>query len=102
MDYESDAQSPDSDVCEEIESPREYQVIMYNDDYTTMDFVVQILLEVFNKPHSESIGLMKKIHMTGEAVIGIYSYDIAATLVTMTVKTARAYGFPLRCKMEMI
>jgi ATP-dependent Clp protease adaptor protein ClpS len=102
MEYEREAQSPDSDVCEEIESPREDQVIMYNDDYTTMDFVVQILLEVFQKPQTEAVELMKKIHASGKAVIGIYSYDIAATLVTMTVKTARTYGFPLRCKMEMI
>jgi len=84
----------------EFELPPDYNVIMYNDDYTTKDFVVDILESVFHKSVAESIKLMEQIHQTGSAVVGTYTYDIAQTRVAITIRRARRAGFPLRCEME--
>jgi ATP-dependent Clp protease adaptor protein ClpS len=89
-------------VLEDIDEPRMYNVILYNDDYTTMDFVVHVLVSVYHKTTDEAVFLMGKIHKTGKSIAGVYSYDIAATLVTLTISTAREYGFPLRCEMEIL
>jgi ATP-dependent Clp protease adaptor protein ClpS len=96
------AEDSETSVLDDIDEPRMYNVILYNDDYTTMDFVVQVLVSVYHKTPDEAAFLMGKIHKTGKAVIGAYSYDIAATLVTLTIRTARENDFPLRCEMEMI
>jgi ATP-dependent Clp protease adaptor protein ClpS len=76
--------------------PDRYKVTIYNDDVTTMDFVVMILITVFFKDETEAEQLMLKVHHTGKAVVGVYSYDIAVSKVRKATVMAREEGFPLR------
>ena len=80
--------------------PRRFKVIIYNDDFTTMEFVVQILVQVFLKPKSEAMALMLKVHHSDKAVVGIYTYDIAVSKVKRATMMARNEGFPLRLTYE--
>jgi len=88
----------ESDV--ELEEPEFYKVIMWNDDYTTMDFVVEVLTDIFHKSHEEAIEIMLAIHEKGKGVCGTYTYEIAETKVHQTIQRARANQFPLRVTME--
>lgn len=76
--------------------PHMYKVIMLNDDYTTMDFVVNILETVFNKTPKDAETIMMKVHNEGKAIVGIYTYDIAKTKINYTTLKAQNEGFPLR------
>ena len=87
---------------EEIKEPKRYNVIFFNDDFTTTDFVVEMLEKFFNKSTKEAIDLTEKVHKKGSAVVGEYSYDIALTRVSVVTKCARANGFPLRCELKEI
>ncbi len=73
---------------------------MYNDNYTTMEFVVAVLMEVFDKPPSAAEQLMWTIHRSGSAVVGIYPREIAESRRDKAVRLARAAGYPLRCTVE--
>lgn len=84
----------------ELLEPKQYQVIFLNDDYTTKEFVTQILEVIFHKEAIEAERLMEKVHREGSALVGIYTYDIAVTRVNLTMKIARENGFPLRCEMR--
>ena len=75
--------------------PPMYDVIIHNDDYTTMDFVVMILKTIFGKNHDEAMQLMLFVHENGEAVAGTYIYDIAQSKADKATALARAEGFPL-------
>jgi len=77
--------------------PRLYQVILLNDDYTTMEFVVMILRRFFLKSQEAAEALMLKIHIEGEAVCGVYSYDVAQTKVTQVMEFSRKHDQPLMC-----
>lgn len=79
-----------------IGEPRRFKVIIYNDDFTTMDFVVKVLREVFFKQAAEAEALMLAVHKTGQAIVGIYTYDIAKSKVHKATDMARAENFPLR------
>lgn len=79
-----------------LKEPRRYKVTIYNDDFTTMDFVVRVLVEVFFKSEAEAQTLMLQVHKGGKAVVGIYSYDIAMSKVQKATMMARDEGFPLR------
>ena len=76
--------------------PRLYKVIIFNDDVTTMDFVVMILQKVFHKSEQEAEKLMLDVHNNGQAVVGIYTFDIAKTKVGQVTMMAQDKGFPLR------
>jgi ATP-dependent Clp protease adaptor protein ClpS len=78
-----------------------YKVILHNDDYTPMDFVVSILVNIFHKGLNEAEELMLKVHEEGKAVCGVYVKDIAATKVTQVKEIARKNGFPLMATMEL-
>lgn len=78
-----------------IEEPRQYKVIFHNDDITTMEFVTDVLRRVFNKAADEAVTLMMKVHREGQAMVGIYSYDVAMTKASMATTMARSEGFPL-------
>ena len=82
--------------------PRRYKVIIYNDDFTTMEFVVLVLTSVFFKSAEEAEALMLAVHKSGSAVVGIYSYDVAISKVRKATMMAREENFPLRleCKPE--
>ena len=84
----------------EIKEPKKYKVILLNDDYTTMEFVVDILIKIFRKNIEEATQIMLKIHETGKGVCGVYSYEIAATKVAQVKASARQAQFPLRAIME--
>ena len=80
--------------------PSMYKVIMLNDDVTTMEFVVEILIDIFGKESEEAVSLMLKVHHEGRAVIARYIYDIAKTKQRLAMERARANGFPFRIDIE--
>ena len=80
--------------------PRRYKVIIHNDDFTTMDFVVKVLRDIFFMNEQDAETLMMQVHNTGQAVVGIYSYDIAQTKSQKAIKMARENGFPLRLSVK--
>ncbi len=79
-----------------LKKPRRFKVIIYNDDFTTMEFVVQILTCIFFKSGPEAEKLMLQVHRSGSSVVGVYPYDIARSKVDKATKQARNAGFPLR------
>src|SRR5258708_29476806 len=83
-----------------LDRPRVYKVLLHNDDYTPMEFVVLILREVFNKSDADSTAIMLHAHTHGFAVAGIYSFEIAETKVQQTMALASKASFPLLCTME--
>ncbi|MCL4475810.1 MAG: ATP-dependent Clp protease adapter ClpS [Nitrospirae bacterium] len=84
----------------EVKSPALYRVLLLNDDYTTMDFVVRILETVFHKPPAEATQIMLNVHKKGMAVCGVFTRDIAETKVSTVHELARGKGYPLMCIME--
>ena len=80
----------------DLREPRRYKVTIYNDDFTTMEFVVKILTQVFFKSEAEAEALMLKVHHSDKAVVGVYSYDIAVSKVRRATAMAREEGHPLR------
>ena len=82
------------------EPPRMYQVVMLNDDYTPMEFVVMVLQEYFKHDLETSTQIMLKIHHDGRGVCGVFSKDVAATKVELVLAAARRGGHPLQCIME--
>ena len=84
----------------DLREPRRYKVTIYNDDFTTMEFVVKILVTVFFKSEAEAQTLMLQVHHSDKAVVGIYSYDIAVSKVQKATLMAREENFPLRLTYE--
>ena len=82
--------------------PQMYQVVMLNDDYTPMEFVVVVIQEFFNKDRETATQIMLKIHLDGKAVCGIYSKDVAATKVDQVQEAAKQAGHPLQCVSEPV
>jgi ATP-dependent Clp protease adaptor protein ClpS len=85
---------------EKVKEPEEYMVLLLNDDYTTMEFVVTVIMTVFHKPLPEATKIMLDVHKKGKGTVGIYSYDIAVTKINQVHLLARQNGFPLKCTME--
>lgn len=83
-----------------LKEPPRFSVLLHNDDYTTMEFVVEILQRFFQKTGEAATQIMLKIHHSGKAVAGIYSFDIAETKVTQVHEYSRSKGFPLKCSIE--
>lgn len=75
--------------------PRRYKVLFHNDDYTTMEFVVEVLKKFFHKNDTEAVFIMLKVHRTGSGVAGVYTRDVAETKVSEVMKYARENGMPL-------
>lgn len=80
--------------------PSMYRVLIHNDDYTTMEFVVEVLQHVFRKPFEEATMIMLNVHKSGTGVCGLFTYEIAETKVDIVHNLARERGFPLKCTME--
>jgi ATP-dependent Clp protease adaptor protein ClpS len=87
-------------IREKTQEPRLYKVILHNDDYTTMDFVVLVLESVFLKSPAEAFRIMMQVHVDGQGLCGFYPYEIAETKVTTVHELARERGFPLRASLE--
>ena len=85
-----------------IREPKHYRVIMHNDDFTSMDFVVEILTDIFRKAPPEAERLMLMVHESGRAAIGSYPYDMAVTKVNAATARAKSQGFPFRMTVEEI
>lgn len=93
-------ESVTSDTEEDVKEPPLYKVLLHNDDYTSMEFVVEVLMHVFNKPIAEATGIMLNVHKQGTGLCGHYPYDVAETKVETVHLLARERGFPLKCSME--
>jgi len=87
-------------VEQELELPPMYKVLIHNDDYTTMEFVVEVLQKVFHKTAAEATRIMLLVHKSGSGVCGVFTEDIAETKVEIVHHLARKSGFPLQCTME--
>jgi ATP-dependent Clp protease adaptor protein ClpS len=96
-DYEFDEQVQ---YDEQTAEPPKYKVILLNDDYTTFDFVISVLIQVFKKPEIEAVQITMDVHKRGYGLCGIYTREIAETKVATVHEMSEAAGFPLRCIME--
>lgn len=83
-----------------IELPPERNVVFYNDDFTTMEFVVDVLISVFNIPRAKAEIIMQTVHTQGSAVVGTYTFDIAVSRANLVKSAAKKNGFPLRVEVE--
>jgi ATP-dependent Clp protease adaptor protein ClpS len=93
---------PEGDVKgdQEIREPKMYRVILHNDDYSTMDFVIEVLISIFHKPAADATRIMLDVHKKGKGICGVYTYDIAATRVAKVHQLAKKREFPLKCSLE--
>ena len=90
----------DTEDEQKIELPKKYKVILHNDDYTPMEFVVEILIDVFKKDELTATNIMLNVHNQGQGVCGIYTYEIAETKVARVMDLAQQHEYPLRASME--
>jgi ATP-dependent Clp protease adaptor protein ClpS len=86
----------------ELNEPPRFRVLLHNDNYTTMDFVVQILEVVFGKAPAEAMQIMLNVHRNGIGLCGVYTSEVAETKVAMVHHLAREHNFPLKCSMEEV
>jgi ATP-dependent Clp protease adaptor protein ClpS len=86
----------------ETRQPPLFKVLMHNDDYTTMEFVVEVLQSVFHKPPTEANRIMLHIHFKGLGMCGVFPFEVAETKVARVHAIARAQGYPLRCTLDSI
>ena len=93
---------PDIESRPQTRQPPMYKVLMHNDDYTTMEFVVEALVEVFRKSPTEANRIMLHIHFKGIGTCGVYPYEVAETKVSKVHALAGARGYPLRCSLDQI
>ena len=102
----ADVNGADSVVLErrpqKTKPPQMYQVVLLNDDYTPMEFVVVVIQEFFNKDRETATQIMLKIHLDGKGICGVFSRDVAATKVDQVTEAARKNGHPLQCVSEPI
>ena len=89
-----------SETLDDVREPSMYRVLLHNDDYTSMEFVVEILQFVFNKSAKEATLIMLKVHNEGIGICGVYTYEIAETKVGTVQVLTREREFPLKCTME--
>ena len=85
---------------EQVSTPSLFKVLMHNDDYTTMEFVIEVLQEIFHKPGTEAEKIMLTIHFQGVGHCGTFPYAVAETKADQVRMRARKAGFPLRCSLE--
>ncbi len=89
-----------SETRKKVKEPSMYRVLLLNDDYTTMDFVVEVLRFVFHKSLTDATRIMLNVHRKGVGMCGIYPFEVAETKVNTVEALARERGFPLKCTME--
>jgi ATP-dependent Clp protease adaptor protein ClpS len=85
-----------------VEPPKMYNVLLHNDDYTTMEFVVMVLHSVFYRSEAEAVQIMLEVHQKGVGVAGVFSYEVAESKIHKVERMAREQEFPLRCSMEPV
>ena len=89
-------------IAQRVQPPQMYQVVMLNDDYTPMEFVVVVIQEFFGKDLETATQIMLKIHLDGKGICGVYSRDVAATKVDQVLDAAHKAGHPLKCLSEPV
>ena len=99
MDFDT-GESVDTQSRDEVKAPRNFKVLLHNDHYTSMEFVVKILETVFRKSGPESVEIMLSVHHKGSGVAGIYPASVAETKIARVHAAAEQEGFPLKCSME--
>jgi ATP-dependent Clp protease adaptor protein ClpS len=99
MTVESDVQI-DEKVKQTVQEPKHWKVILLNDDYTPMDFVIQVLQEIFKHSQDTATNITMQIHNEGSGIAGVYSFEIAEVKAVEATTLARSNGFPLQVKME--
>lgn len=87
-------------AAQKTQDPTLYKVVLLNDDYTTMEFVMQVLESVFQKSPAEAYRIMMHVHVNGKGIAGVYPWEIAETKVETVIGLARDAGFPLRAAIE--
>jgi ATP-dependent Clp protease adaptor protein ClpS len=90
------------EVDEEVRPPPMYQVVLLNDDFTPMEFVVAILERVFRMPHARAMQVMLDVHQKGRAICGVYTREVAETKVSLVIELARDNDHPLQCVAEPV
>jgi ATP-dependent Clp protease adaptor protein ClpS len=93
-------EAPVAESEKKTEEPPLFKVLLHNDDYTTIEFVVWVLASVFNMPEEQAIQVMLNVHLRGVGVAGIYTFEVAETKVEKTIALAREQEFPLLATME--
>ena len=93
-------EAPVAEAEEKVEEPPLFKVLLHNDDYTTMDFVVYVLQSIFNMPEDQAFRVMLNVHVQGIGVAGVYTYEVAEMKVAKTTALAREHEFPLLVTME--
>jgi ATP-dependent Clp protease adaptor protein ClpS len=83
-----------------LKYPKKYKVLILNDDYTSMEFVIDVLMSIFHKSYQEAEAIMLEVHKNGSGLCGIYTHEIAETKIAQVHKSARDNGFPLKATME--
>ncbi len=83
-----------------LKKPKLYKVLLHNDDYTTMEFVVFVLMSIFQRSETDAVQIMLHVHKNGIGVAGVYTYEVAETRVVQVEALARQHEFPLRCSLE--
>lgn len=96
----STKESVKTKVREETRKPPMYRVLLHNDDYTTMEFVVQVLEQIFHRSGSDAVQIMLNVHQQGMGTAGVYSAEIAETKIDSVHSVAQKQGYPLKCTME--
>jgi len=91
---------PTSKKDDKFKEPEEFKVILLNDHYTTMEFVVEILMVIFHKNDEDATRIMLDVHRKGRGIVGVYPWDIAVTKLEQVHAAAKANEFPLRCVVE--
>ncbi len=89
-----------TETRKKLKKPPLYKVLLHNDDYTTKEFVVEILQYVFYKEQTEAVQIMLHVHKKGIGVAGVYTYEVAETKVALVESLARQHEYPLKCTME--
>lgn len=93
-------EAPVAESQEKVEQPPLFKVLLHNDDYTTMEFVVWVLESVFNMPEEQAVQVMLNVHLRGTGVAGIYTYEVAEMKVEKTIALAREHEYPLLATLE--
>ncbi|GAB6091300.1 ATP-dependent Clp protease adapter ClpS [Spirochaeta dissipatitropha] len=83
-----------------VKKPRMYRVVLHNDDYTPMEFVVEVLMRIFHQNSEQATKIMLEVHERGRGQVGVYTYDVAQTKVRQTSELARKMEFPLKTSVE--
>lgn len=90
----------EEEVEQLLATPKEYKVLLLNDDYSTMDFVIDVLMTIFHKTYKQSEDIMLEVHKKGKGLCGVYSYEVAETKMAQVHKKARDRGYPLKAVIE--